>query len=173
MTLPFWKRVLLPWVATFTVPPYAMQLCTTLYAGLLYFCVPLRPMLLAYQGYCIMERSTSQSSQMKPWIRKWQNTFGSLWWIRWTAEYFSTRLIKTVDLDPSKSYIFAYHPHGVISMGANLALSTNGCQFNKVFPGVSLISVGWMVVLVDLTRHSLLRFVSSRLDLFWDRFDGR
>jgi len=74
---------------------------------------------------------------MKPWIKKWQNWFGSLWWIRWTAEYFSTRLIKTVDLDPHRSYIFAYHPHGVISMGANLALSTDGCNFTKVFPGVS------------------------------------
>jgi hypothetical protein len=103
----------------------------------MYQFVFLRPFLLAYSGYCILERSTSQSPQIKPWIRKWQNTLGSLWLVKWTAEYFSTKLIKTVDLDPSHPYIFAYHPHGVISMGANLALSTNGCEFTKVFPGVS------------------------------------
>ena len=39
----------------------------------------------------------------------------------------------TSSFSKDKNYIFLYHPHGVISMGANAALMTNGCQFSQVF----------------------------------------
>lgn len=57
---------------------------------------------------------------------------------RWLAAYFPIRLHKTVDLDASKQpYLFLYHPHGVIGMGCSAALNTNGCGFDRLFPGLS------------------------------------
>jgi 2-acylglycerol O-acyltransferase 2 len=29
-----------------------------------------------------------------------------------------------VDLDPKKNYLFAYHPHGILSIGAFLSFAT-------------------------------------------------
>ncbi|KAG0004995.1 diacylglycerol O-acyltransferase 1 [Entomortierella chlamydospora] len=40
------------------------------------------------------------------------------------------------DLDPSKNYIFGYHPHGVLSMGALCTFGTEGLNFSKRFPGI-------------------------------------
>ncbi|KAF9427638.1 diacylglycerol O-acyltransferase 1 [Entomortierella beljakovae] len=45
-------------------------------------------------------------------------------------------LIKEADLDPSKNYIFGYHPHGVLSMGALGTFGTEGLGFSKKFPGI-------------------------------------
>jgi len=55
---------------------------------------------------------------------------------RLMPEYFPMKLIKTVDLPPDRNYMMLYHPHGVICMGANCALSTNCCDFEDVFPGI-------------------------------------
>lgn len=41
----------------------------------------------------------------------------------------------------ASSYIFLYHPHGVISMGMNTALALNGCQFDELFPGIRRFGV--------------------------------
>mgnify|MGYP002385088541 CR=1 FL=1 len=43
-----------------------------------------------------------------------------------------------VDLDPARNYVFAVHPHGIISAGvwANVLGQGNGPQsFEKLFPG--------------------------------------
>lgn len=43
---------------------------------------------------------------------------------------------QTVPAPKKRAYLFLYHPHGVISMGANAALMTNACHFDSVFPGI-------------------------------------
>ncbi len=48
-------------------------------------------------------------------------------------------LIKTADLDPEKNYIFCYHPHGVISLGAIANFTTESTGFSRLFPGISLL----------------------------------
>jgi hypothetical protein len=53
-------------------------------------------------------------------------------------DYFDMTLVKEKNLDASKNYLFLYHPHGIIGMGCNTALSTNACDFEKIFPGVSI-----------------------------------
>lgn len=35
-----------------------------------------------------------------------------------------------------RQYIFGYHPHGIISMGAIGAIATEGCNWSKMFPGI-------------------------------------
>ncbi|CAG8458446.1 1642_t:CDS:2 [Diversispora eburnea] len=48
-----------------------------------------------------------------------------------------TRVIGNADLDPSKSYVFGYHPHGVISVGAWTNFATEANNFSKLFPGIN------------------------------------
>jgi 2-acylglycerol O-acyltransferase 2 len=68
-------------------------------------------------------------------------------WVRhlpiWTrmAEFFPVKLIvdSEAHLDPAnKSYVFGYHPHGIISFGALTNFATEGTQFSKVFPNLDL-----------------------------------
>ena len=54
-------------------------------------------------------------------------------------------LKKTAELDPSKSYVFGFHPHGIISMSAFVAFATEGLNISKVFPGTILRSA-WLPV---------------------------
>ncbi|KAF9913457.1 diacylglycerol O-acyltransferase 1 [Lobosporangium transversale] len=63
------------------------------------------------------------------------------WWCKrriWIhfAQYFPMTLIKEGELDPSKNYIFGYHPHGILSMGAFCTFGTDGLNFSKRFPGI-------------------------------------
>jgi len=51
------------------------------------------------------------------------------------AEYFPAKLHKTVDLDPSKSYIFGLHPHGIMQTSGFLSFATEATGFSKLFPG--------------------------------------
>ena len=37
----------------------------------------------------------------------------SLPWWKTMRDYFPISLVKTVELQPSKNYIFGYHPHGL------------------------------------------------------------
>lgn len=53
-------------------------------------------------------------------------------------DYFPIRLVKTVDLDPSKNYVFGYHPHGIISLGAWINFATEATCFSSVFKGIDL-----------------------------------
>lgn len=50
--------------------------------------------------------------------------------------YFPVNLIKTADLDPDKNYIFAVHPHGILSFGSVANFGTEGNDFSKKFPGI-------------------------------------
>ena len=50
--------------------------------------------------------------------------------------YFPIEMIKTADLDPSKHYLFGYHPHGILSVGAFASFATEATGFSKKFPGI-------------------------------------
>lgn len=44
---------------------------------------------------------------------------------------------KTHDLQPTRKYIFGYHPHGIISHGAWAAFATEALGFAEKFPGIT------------------------------------
>ncbi len=67
----------------------------------------------------------------QPWFKR------LVWW-KWMADYFPIRLHKTADIAPDKSYIFGYHPHGIISLGAFVNFATNGTGFEQKYPGINL-----------------------------------
>ena len=54
---------------------------------------------------------------------------------RHTGSYFPIKLIKTVNLDPEKSYLMGYHPHGVMTFGAFGGLINNHLGVRELFPG--------------------------------------
>ncbi|CAJ1441162.1 unnamed protein product [Effrenium voratum] len=54
------------------------------------------------------------------------------------AAYFPMSLTRTAKLDASRNYIFGYHPHGVISMGAVCNFATEATGFSELFPGIDL-----------------------------------
>ncbi|CAF4157254.1 unnamed protein product [Rotaria magnacalcarata] len=51
----------------------------------------------------------------------------SIWSI--VSNYFPIKLIKTEDLDPSRSYIFGYHSHGAATVGAGINFLTEATHF--------------------------------------------
>lgn len=57
---------------------------------------------------------------------------------RHVAAYFPMRLTRTEELDPSRHYIFGYHPHGIISVGAICNFATEATGFSELFPGIDL-----------------------------------
>lgn len=40
-------------------------------------------------------------------------------------------------MDPSKNYIFGYHPHGIMCAGAFGNFATEGNDFSETFPGLT------------------------------------
>lgn len=53
-------------------------------------------------------------------------------------DYFPIRLHKTCDLPPDRPYIFGYHPHGIISLGAFCNFATEATGFSEKYPGIDL-----------------------------------
>ena len=56
---------------------------------------------------------------------------------QYVCGYYPLSLVKTVDLDIKKNYIFGYHPHGVIANGAFGCFATEGVGFATLFPGIT------------------------------------
>ncbi|CAB1440678.1 unnamed protein product [Pleuronectes platessa] len=61
---------------------------------------------LLYSGWLWLDWDTpSSGGRRSRWVRSWV-----VW--DYFRDYFPLTLIKTVDLDPRKNYIFGFHPHG-------------------------------------------------------------
>ncbi|CAF1169774.1 unnamed protein product [Rotaria sp. Silwood1] len=67
-----------------------------------------------------------------------QQWFRRLAWWKWFADYFPIHLHKTYDLPADRSYIFGYHPHGIISLGAFCNFATEATCFEEKFPNINL-----------------------------------
>jgi hypothetical protein len=138
---PLWQRFLLTVNVTMCVPAYSMLLWFGVYLGLLQLFggryLWFRTLWCLYLFYCVLDRTPTIPCAKRWWIsessRRWMR---STCFFRWVALYFPVTLIKTQDLDPNYKYLFLYHPHGVIGMGTNAALNTNGTNFEQLFPGV-------------------------------------
>eukprot|EP00041_Stephanoeca_diplocostata_P014722 m.276995 g.276995 ORF g.276995 m.276995 type:complete len:353 (+) comp19778_c0_seq5:144-1202(+) len=112
----------------------------------------------------------------------WSNLYARRMFVfRWVWQYFSLRLVKTVDLDAKKSYIFGIHPHGILPFGAitafNYELSAD--SFKNLFPGIELRTLaatfcfyipGYREILlaggvVDAARYSAKAIMNSGYSL--------
>ncbi|XP_022621425.1 2-acylglycerol O-acyltransferase 2-A-like isoform X3 [Seriola dumerili] len=64
---------------------------------------------LLYAGWLWLDWDTPTSGGRRSrWVRSW-----TVW--EYFRDYFPITLVKTVDLDPKKNYIFGFHPHGLVS----------------------------------------------------------
>ena len=54
------------------------------------------------------------------------------------AQYFPAELVKTAELDPQTSYIFALHPHGILTCNSWMNFSSEATGFARLFPGIEM-----------------------------------
>lgn len=91
------------------------------------------PLLIPYLLYTFVlgdEANDGKLSRRSNWART-----SKLWSA--FASYFPARLHRTVELEPTRKYIFGYHPHGIISHGAFAAFATEALGFSDLYPGIT------------------------------------
>ena len=91
------------------------------------------PILVPYLVYSLIysdEATSGTLSRRRDWLRR------SKVWSAF-ASYFPARLHRTVTLEPTRKYIFGYHPHGIISHGAFAAFATEALGFSDLYPGIT------------------------------------
>ncbi|GAA5866383.1 hypothetical protein JCM5296_006695 [Sporobolomyces johnsonii] len=91
---------------------------------------PLWPLIIAYLTWVFfIDAAPIKGGRPQAWLRRCRI------WV-WFAGYFPVSLIKTADLPPDRKYVFGYHPHGVIGMGAIANFGTDATGFSRLFPGL-------------------------------------
>lgn len=87
---------------------------------------------LLYLSYLILDRKTCNRGGSRIYLI-YKNKFWS-----YLAAYFPIKLryTKEFKLSNEKNYILNYHPHGISAFGAVTVFSTNGLNFNELFPGI-------------------------------------
>lgn len=90
------------------------------------------PILVPYMLYVLLSGAgtSGELSHRSEWLRR-----SKVWSL--FASYFPARLHRTTQLEPTRKYIFGYHPHGIISHGAFAAFATEALGFGQLFPGKS------------------------------------
>jgi hypothetical protein len=110
---------------------------TFLYFGLTSFtiCVlmlftPLFFIPLCYLAWYVYDyRTPERGGRRWEWVRSWR-----VW--SYVRDYFPISMHRTAEIDPSKNYMFVYHPHGIMSFGAFSCFATNASPFTSLFPGL-------------------------------------
>lgn len=117
------------------------HVCMGLLGGIVGSCVLLLLLLNEYArifavlyigwAFILNSRSPYQGGCSPAWqiVRRWK-----IW--RYFCDYFPIRLVKTADLDPEDNYIFCYHPHGVVCLGAQGNFCGDATSFSEKFPGI-------------------------------------
>ncbi|CAI6341880.1 unnamed protein product [Periconia digitata] len=90
------------------------------------------PILLPYTLFVLFSNAGS-SGELSYRSKRWRNA--KVWSL--FASYFPARLHRSQELEPTRKYIFGYHPHGIISHGAFAAFATEALGFSQLFPGIT------------------------------------
>ena len=114
--------------------------CWTLFFWMLWREPVLRLPLLLYHLYIITPPGRRAVATCR-WPRLMHHF--PLYWGQ--ARYFAgSRLVRTAPLDPSRRYVFAAHPHGLLGNAFFLAFCTDLLGFSQLFPGIRLSLGGWL-----------------------------
>ena len=125
-------------------PVLAGTYCTILWFFLVfssYTGIYFKTLLLLYGVYCFTSRSPSRNGYNNiSWLKKFVS---NLFIFKLAFEYLGkgkSKVVKGFDtpFDSSKNYLFAYHPHGIIGIGAAFTFSTNATNFSDLFPGLNV-----------------------------------
>ncbi|PVH94961.1 DAGAT-domain-containing protein [Periconia macrospinosa] len=90
------------------------------------------PILLPYTLFVLFSNAGT-SGELSYRSKRWRNA--KVWSL--FASYFPARLHRSQELEPTRKYIFGYHPHGIISHGAFAAFATEALGFSQLFPGIT------------------------------------
>ncbi|KXN67832.1 diacylglycerol acyltransferase [Conidiobolus coronatus NRRL 28638] len=93
------------------------------------------PVVIPYLVYNFIDKTPEQGGRKWPWLVRNCPILPNI------RNYFSMKLIRTVELNPSENYIFAYHPHGIIGYGAQAYFNEENPEFISKFPGIDLKTV--------------------------------
>jgi len=106
-----------------------MPLCV---ATFFYLCsIPLLwPLVFAYVVWAFgFDAAPRNGGRASKWFRE-------LHFWKLFASYYPQHLIKSADLPPDRPYVFGYHPHGIIGMGAFATFGTESTGFSQKYPGI-------------------------------------
>jgi len=136
-----------------------------LYTGNWYFTA-------AYMTFWLWDLSVSSKGGRGLRLTKWMRG-----WAIWTHynNYFPIKLVKTVDIPPTKNYLFCSHPHGILCLGSFGVFATEGAGVSSIFPGLRPRLIGlegnfWMPLFRELflgsdacgsSKRSLTNLLSS------------
>lgn len=123
--IPFERRVQ---TATVLVWVFLLGNCLSIFFWSLWLPF-LWPLHFAYLIYLWRDQSPEHGGRRSDWFRRL-----SCW--NYFAGYFPVKLVKEAELDAKKNYVFGYHPHGIISMGAFANFATEATGFSELFPGI-------------------------------------
>ncbi|KAL2312191.1 Diacylglycerol O-acyltransferase [Schizosaccharomyces pombe] len=127
------RRNVSHWLQALAVFLHSVSLTLTAsWYTVLWAFLPFWPFLIVYLIWLIYDDGfVTGKDRQKRWLRNAPP-------YRWFCHYFPIRLHKTTELDPEKNYIFGYHPHGIISLGAFGGFASEGADFSKLFPGINV-----------------------------------
>ncbi|KAJ3076471.1 diacylglycerol O-acyltransferase 1 [Podochytrium sp. JEL0797] len=91
-----------------------------------------RTITLIYMAYCFLNNSHETGGRRSPFLRNLPHH-------KYIASYFPLSLHTTAIIPKSKKpYIFGYHPHGVMGLGAVLTFGSNALQIDQILEGVEI-----------------------------------
>ncbi|KAG6909783.1 hypothetical protein DXG01_015276 [Tephrocybe rancida] len=97
-----------------------MIVITTVVFLLLCSIPPLWPFLAIYLVWArCFDDSPEHGGRLSPWFR-------SIRYWKYFADYYPASFLKEADLPADRPYVFGYHPHGIIGMGALATFATEG-----------------------------------------------
>ncbi|KAG7213543.1 hypothetical protein KM043_002801 [Ampulex compressa] len=121
-----------------------------LVAYIIFYTETLRYFLLLYFLWMYYDWDTcNRGGRSAKWIWWLRNNA----WVRYLTAYFPVKLVKTVDLDPSKSYLFCSFPHGILSTGVYCAFGSDVLNCRELFKGLDIR----VIILDTLFRIPLFR----------------
>ncbi|KAG8689680.1 diacylglycerol O-acyltransferase 1, partial [Ceratobasidium sp. 395] len=89
------------------------------------------PILIPYLIWAfVFDESPAKGGRPSQWFRQ-----SRVW--KYFAEYYPARIVKETELPPDRPYLFGYHPHGIIGMGAFATFATESTGFSRHFPGIN------------------------------------
>lgn len=114
------------------------------------------PILLPYTIYCLFSNAGTSGELAFRSDRLRRLPVWSLF-----ASYFPARLHRSQELEPTRKYLFGYHPHGIISHGAFAAFATEALGFSQLFPGIT----NSLLTLDSNFRYPIYREYALRLGM--------
>ncbi|XP_018054293.1 PREDICTED: 2-acylglycerol O-acyltransferase 2-B-like [Atta colombica] len=105
---------------------------------LIFYTETIRYFLLLYFLWMYYDWDTCHNGgRSEIWTRMARN---NVFW-RHFCNYFPLKLVKMVDLDPKKSYLFVSVPHGILSIGIFGSFASDILDCKKLFPGLEFHTI--------------------------------